>query len=158
MVDKSLLMRLAQHIASITSWCQKSLDTIYVSRCSPTSALSESDRSHSGGHWQDRSLLRTLLLHSWLQMERPHFTWLILASCSDASASVVLWCQRRASGLDKNPPRLNSSIICEPESCEAVCPPPPPDGQPAVPSTHIPSEQCSRDSKNTQECTLHVFV
>lgn len=61
------------------------------------------DRSHSGGHWQDRSLLRTLPLHSWLQMERSHFTWLILASCSDASASVVLWCQRRASGLDKTP-------------------------------------------------------
>lgn len=41
MVDKSLLMPLAQHIASITSWCWKSLDTVYVSRCSPTSALSE---------------------------------------------------------------------------------------------------------------------
>ncbi len=72
------------------------------------------DRSHLGGHWQDRSLLCTLLLHSWLQMERAHFTWLILASCSDASASIVLWCQRRASGLDKTPhgwiPALSVSL------------------------------------------------
>lgn len=78
------------------------------------------DRSHSGGHWQDRSLVRTPLLLSRLQMEQSHFTWLILASCSDASVLMVLWCQRRASGLDKNPPLLNSSIICEPESCVAV--------------------------------------
>lgn len=94
------------------------------------------DRSHSGGHWQDRSLVRTLLLHSWLQMEQYQFTWLILASCSGTSVSMVLWCQRRPSGLDNYPPPpppphththtwLDSSIICEPESCVPVCLPTP---------------------------------
>ena len=103
MADKSPLTQLAQHTASITSWCQESLDTIYVSRCSPTSALSEligatQEVTGRTGPWS-----ATLLPHPWLQMERSHFTWLILASCSDAPASVVLWCQRKASGLDKPP-------------------------------------------------------
>lgn len=40
MFDKSLVMRLARHIASIISWCQKISDTIYVFRCFPTSRLS----------------------------------------------------------------------------------------------------------------------
>lgn len=96
MVDKSLLMLLAQHIASITSWCWKSLDTIYVSRCSPTSALSEliGATSLTG---------QVPGLRSAASSNNPPLTGLILASCSDAPVSMILWCQRRASGLDKPP-------------------------------------------------------
>lgn len=91
-------MRLAQHVASFTSWWWESLDTIYVARCSPTSALSELI-----GATSVTGQVPSALRHPWLQMEQSLLTWLILASCSDASVSMIRWCQRRASGLDKPP-------------------------------------------------------
>lgn len=87
--------------------------TPYMSRDVLLSPI-KADRSHSGGHLQDSFLVRTPPFHPRLQMEQSHFTWLILASCSDASALMVLWCQRKASGLDKTPhgwiPALSMSL------------------------------------------------
>lgn len=56
-------------------------------------------------------------------MEPSPFIWLIMASCSDAPASMILWCQGRATGLDKPPPpgRIPALSV----GCVAVCPPPP---------------------------------
>ena len=110
--------------------CQKSLDTIFVPWCPPASVRpirADTGATQQVAGWTGSPPLHTPLLRSWLQMERSHFTWLILASCWDASAALVLWCQWRASGLDNPPPppplpsrRLNSSIIYEPGTYEPV--------------------------------------
>lgn len=99
------------------------------------------------GQRQNLSLGCCLILDIWLQMEQSCSTRLILAICSDASVSVVLWCHSRPSGLDNTTTLplslLNSSIIYHPKTSVGGVSalPSPLDSPPAVPSTHIPTEQ-----------------